>query len=179
MFKNMQKQTSSIRLKEAFCSRAYRAGSGVSLFIMSLHELTVINGIMLYSNTILEEIGGPITPRIGTYIIGLVSLFSAITSLYAAKTFSRRFLFIGGHFAMGIFHIGIGYFIMINKGAYALVSILLFMFVSWNSSNAITWLYCSEIAPDITLGFVGTTGYFTTFVLALTMQPMMDSKLFG
>ena len=128
MFKNVQKQTATITVKDAFCSRAYRSGSAVSLFIMSLHELTAINGIMLYSNTILKDIGGPITPRKGTYIIGVINFLSSCCSLYAAKAFSRRFLFIGGHFLMGLSHIAIGYFIMIDKGIYAIVGILVFLF---------------------------------------------------
>ena len=128
MFKNVQKQTSTITVKDAFCSRAYRAGSGVSLFVMSIHELTCINGIMLYSNSILEEIGGPITPRKGTYIIGVINFLSSCCSLYAAKAFSRRFLFIGGHILMGLSHVAIGYFILIDKGVYAIVGILVFLF---------------------------------------------------
>lgn len=128
MFRNVQKQTASITVEQAFCSRAYRAGSGVSLFIMSLHELTAINGVLLYSNTILEDIGGPITPRVGTYIIGVINFISSICSLYSAKAFSRRFLFISGHFTMGLSHLAIGFFILIGEGAYAIIAILVFLF---------------------------------------------------
>ena len=80
---------------------------------------------------------------------------------------------------MGLCHLAIGFFIMIGQGAYAIIAILAFLFFYENSSGAITWLYCSEVAPDITLGFVGTSGYGTVFLLTLTMQPMMDSKLLG
>ena len=128
MFKNVQKQTTSITAKEAFCSRAYKSGSGVSLFIMSLHELTAINGVLLYSNTILKDIDGPITPRKGTYIIGVINFLSACCALYSAKTFTRRFLFIAGHFAMGLSHLAIGFFILIGKGEYAIISILVYLF---------------------------------------------------
>ena len=146
---------------------------------MSLHELTAINGVLLYSNTILEDIGGPITPRTGTYIIGVINFLSSICSLYSAKTFSRRFLFISGHFTMGLAHLWIGFSILIGKGTWAIIGILLFLFCYQNTSGAITWLYCSEVAPDITLGFVGTAGYGTVFLLTLTMQPMMDSAFLG
>lgn len=95
---------------------------------MALHELTAINGVLLYSNTILEEIGGPITPRTGTYIIGVINFISSCCSLYAAKAFSRRFLFIGGHFTMGLSHLAIGFFIMIDRGEYAIIAILVFLF---------------------------------------------------
>jgi len=38
-------------------------------------------------------------------------------------------------------------------------------------------LYCSEIAVDASLGFVGVAGYFTIFCLSLGTVPLMDSNL--
>lgn len=40
-----------------------------------------------------------------------------------------------------------------------------------------TWLYCSEIAVDVVLGFVGFSGYFVVFILTLTTQFMMKSPV--
>ena len=144
---------------------------------MALHELTAGNAILLYSNTLLAEIGGPITPRMGTYIIGVVNFIASSISIFTAKTFSRRALFIGGHLIMGLCHLGIAMFIGINKGAYAFISILAFQFTNQNTSSAITWLYCSEVAVDVALGFVGTSGYFAIFCLTLSIQPMMNSAI--
>ena len=97
--------------------------------------------------------------------------------MYSARAFSRRFLFIGGHFTMGLCHLAIGLFILLNKSTLALVAILLFLFCFQNTSGAITWLYCSEVAVDSALGFVGTSGYAVIFVLTLTIQPMMNSSI--
>ena len=155
-------------------------GSFVAIFVMVIHELTAINAILLYSNTIIKDMGNPvITPRVGTYMIGVFNFISSCISLYSGKTFTRRFLFIGGHAAMGISHILIGFFILINKSIFALFAIFLFLFAFQNTSGAITWLYCSEVAVDSALGLVGTFGYSVIFVLTLTIQPMMDSKNFG
>lgn len=54
---------------------------------------------------------------------------------------------------------------------------LCFIFVFQNSSGCITWLYCSEVAVDVVLGFVGFTGYLVVFILTLTTQYMMKSEL--
>ena len=78
---------------------------------------------------------------------------------------------------MGLCHLGIGLFILINMPTMALVAILLFLFCFQNTSGAITWLYCSEVAVDSALGFVGTSGYACIFVLTLTIQPMFESPL--
>lgn len=145
---------------------------------MALHELTAINAILLYSNTIIKGMpDGSLSPREGTYLIGIFNFISSVVSLYSAKAFSRRFLFIGGHLTMGICHLGIALFILIDHTTVALGFIFLFLFCFQNTSGAITWLYCSEVAVDSALGFVGTSGYACIFVLTLTIQPMMNSAI--
>ena len=101
----------------------------MALIIMALHELTAINAILLYSNTIISGMPeGSLTPREGTYLIGIFNFIASVVSLYSAKTFSRRFLFIGGHLTMGICHLGIALFILIEMPTVALVCIFLFLF---------------------------------------------------
>ena len=107
----------------------YRGGTGVALIIMALHELTAINAILLYSNTIIADMpNGSLTPREGTYLIGVFNFISSAVSLYSAKAFTRRFLFIGGHLTMGLCHIAIGLFILIEMSTFALISIFIFLF---------------------------------------------------
>lgn len=134
--------------------------------------------ILLYSNTIIAEMpGGFLSPREGTYVIGVWNFISSACSLYSAKHFSRRFLFIGGHFGMGMAHIAVGICILLVWANLALVSMLIFMFIFQNSSGCITWLYCSEVAVDVALGVVGVAGYFTIFWLSLYTVPLMNSGL--
>ena len=128
------------------------------------------NAIMLYSNQMLDDMsknGSALTPRQGTYIIGVITFLSSATSVYSAKTFTRRFLFVGGHIFMGISHTLVGVFAVLDMPTPVLISMLLFIFFFQNSSGCITWLYCSEVAVDVVLGFVGFTGYFVVFVLTL------------
>ena len=78
---------------------------------------------------------------------------------------------------MGLCHLAIATFILVEMSTMALVAILLFLFCFQNTSGAITWLYCSEVAVDSALGFVGTSGYFSIFLLTLSIQPLMDSAI--
>ena len=128
LMKSVQKQTAQVSVSELF-SRMYRGGTGVALIIMALHELTAINAILLYSNTIISDMpDGSLTPREGTYLIGIFNFISSAVSLYSAKAFTRRFLFIGGHLTMGLCHIAIGLFILVEMSTLALVSIFIFLF---------------------------------------------------
>ena len=76
---------------------------------------------------------------------------------------------------IGVAHIAVGVFAYLNKPTPILISMLFFVFFFQNSSGCITWLYCSEVAVDVVLGFVGFTGYFVVFILTLTTQFMMNS----
>lgn len=101
----------------------------MALIIMALHELTAINAILLYSNTIIANMpSGNIGAREGTYLIGIFNFIASCVSLYSARAFTRRALFIGGHFTMGLCHLGIGLFILIEKPTIALICIFLFLF---------------------------------------------------
>ena len=98
--RTIQKTTTKIKLIELF-NRANRGGTGVALIIMAFHELTAMGPILLYSNTIIGNMGdGNINGRLGTYLVGVFNFIAASCALYSGKAFSRRFLFLGGHFTM-------------------------------------------------------------------------------
>lgn len=89
-----------------------------------------MNVILLYSNTIIAEMpGGYLNARQGTYVIGVWNFISSSCSLYSGKHFSRRFLFIGGHFGMGVAHILVGVCILMVWSNLALGFMLVFMFI--------------------------------------------------
>ena len=158
-------------MKDAFTNDLYKTGTWVALLVMFWHEIVGNNAIMLYSNKMLEDMSSAdaiLTPRQGTYLVGVINFLSSGISVWTAKAFSRRFLFVFGHIGMGIFHILVGVCAYNNYPTLALLSMLGFIFFFQNSSGCITWLYCSEIAVDVVLGFVGFSGYFVVFILTLT-----------
>jgi len=169
--KTIQKTTNKVPLFELF-NRTNRGGTGVALIIMAFHELTAMGPILLYSNTIISDMGSgdsEINGRLGTYLVGVFNFLAASCALYSGKAFSRRFLFLGGHGSMFVTQTLMGVFVLIDKPIWSLICIFIFLFCYQNTSGAITWLYCSEIAVDSALGIVGTSGYVGTFVLALTV----------
>jgi len=174
-----QKDTSSCTFKDAFSAPKYIVGTWIALGVMFWHEMVGNNAIMLYSNQMLDDMskeGSALTPRQGTYLIGVVNFLSSATSIFSAKHFTRRSLFIWGHFLMGLSHIAVGVFAYLDQPTAVLMSMLSFIFFFQNSSGCITWLYCSEVAVDLVLGFVGFTGYLVVFILTLTTQFMMESE---
>lgn len=173
------KTTSNCTIRDAFQNPMYKNGTWIALGVMFWHEAVGMNAIMLYSNTMLKEMSDgvadpAITPKVGTYIIGFVTLFSSALSIWVAKTFDRKKIFVCGHIAIGVFHVLVGVFSKLGYSIATLACMCGFMAVMQCSSGCITWLYCSEVAVDVVLGFVGFTGYFIIFILTLTTQFMMQ-----
>lgn len=114
--KNAQKTTSKVTLKQAFISDPeYTRCSWINIINIIFHELTGINVIFLYSNTILAIVcsGASFTPRQGVYMINIVNTFASGISIWTIRTFGRRPLLLWGHSGICITHILIGTFILI------------------------------------------------------------------
>lgn len=107
-----QKETSLCTVKEAFTDKEYTSGTWIALLTMFWHEIVGNNAIMLYSNTMLKDMQkngkALLTPRQGTYLIGVVNFLASGTSIMTTKTFQRRTIFNWGYLAIAIAHAMIG-----------------------------------------------------------------------
>ena len=77
----------------------------------------------------MNKTGGKLTPRQGTYLVGIVGLFSALFAINTLKMFGRRSLCVTGHLSMAITHALIGYFSLVGNNSGLLVSLLGFIFI--------------------------------------------------
>jgi hypothetical protein len=102
----IQKETSKVTLKAAFFSdKRYTKASWVNIFHIIFHELTGINSIMIFSNTILANITeGGLSPRMGTIAIGAINFVSAAFSFLVVRAYGRRPLLLIGHLGIAICH---------------------------------------------------------------------------
>ena len=97
---------------EAFCyNPKYRKASWLNVCHIVFHELTGINVIIIYSNTILTNIAktANFSARAGTIAIGAVNWLSVIASIWIIKWFGRRPILLVGYAFIGISHIAIGF----------------------------------------------------------------------
>lgn len=100
--------TNNLTLKDALWNPTYRMATWVNIGYIIFHELTGINVILLYSNTILAK-SGKFKPRTGTQIIGDIDVFGTFCSIFAVKYFGRRTLVVWGHLAIALAHFGVAY----------------------------------------------------------------------
>ena len=180
MRSTIQKETSKVTLTEAFCTnRLYRRASIVALVQIIFHELTGINVVGMYSNTILHEItaGSAIDPRIGAIILGTVSVIGGLASFKVLKTWGRRPLLIFGYVGISMCHIAIGFLTIYKVDIANLCCLCLFMFLYQITTGQITWIYTVEVCVDVSLGVSFYTLWFVVLILLLGSQPLMATAL--
>ena len=142
------------------------------------HELTGINSILIFSNTILKNItNGGLSPRLGTCLIGMCNFLSAVASIGVIRTFGRRPLMLIGHVGIAVCHCIIGVLTILEINYGVLVFICLFIIIYEQTTGPIAWFYAAETCCDVTLGVCMYTLYFTVFILTLVTEPLMNSVL--
>ena len=100
---------------EAFCSdERYTRASWINVIYMVFHELTGINVILAYSDTILKKIlgtdSGGFNARTGTYCIAGVNALAAVGGIWTCRNIGRRTLLFWGHIGVAISHACVGTF---------------------------------------------------------------------
>ena len=177
----IQKKSTSVTLKEAFCTdERYTRASWINVIMIINHELTGINVVLMYSSTILETIlgtGGGFNARQGTYVVALVNAFSAFTGIFTVQVFGRRTLFLYGHFGIFISYMLMSTFIITGMNSGVLTMMCVFLFVYQNTSGQVGWLYAVETCTDISLGICLQALWGTVLLLSLTSETLMDSAL--
>jgi hypothetical protein len=86
-------------MKDACFNKNYRMATWVAVVLIMFHEMTGVNAISSYSNTILSEMnsyGSGLTPTEGTYLIGIFSFVFSLTAGFFVNRFNRKTLLIAG-----------------------------------------------------------------------------------
>ena len=75
--------SSDLTLCDGVSNPRYRIATWINISYMIFHEMTGINVINMYSNTMFKDMakgGASFTPRQGTYLCGAIQVFATILS---------------------------------------------------------------------------------------------------
>ena len=120
-----------------------------------------------------------LTPRAGTYVVGIVYFFSSLLSTLTLKLFGRRTLLILGHLLIAIIYALLALFNTQGNHTGVFLMVLAFIFVYSNSTGPVTFVYATETLTDAGLGFGMFVCYITAFILSLVGPVLMGDKSFG
>ena len=146
------------------------------------HELTGVNVIVIYSTLLFQKMdksGGRLTPRQGTYLVGIIGLISTWIGILSVKTFGRKTLCLLGHLAIAVVHGLVAYFDIIGSDAGVLSSIIVFMFIYQNTTGPVAWLYAIETTIDAAFGICVFVLWLTSFTLSLICPILMSDEYLG
>lgn len=111
---NSGQNSTSLTLIDALFNPQYRRATWINIWHMIVHELTGINVICLYSNSIFKGMqkNGHVafTPRQGVYLIGFINFLSSFCSTQVVRFYGRRTLLLWGQLGMALMHAGVALF---------------------------------------------------------------------
>jgi len=120
-------------------------------------QLTGINVIMFYSNSILSNAGMP--PSTATLLVGLVNMLATVGGMGLLSKFGRKQLMVWGSMFMIAALISTGAFQILGYGLPTTAGVLMFIIAFEFTSGPITWLYMSEIMDDKATGFASALNW--------------------
>ena len=171
-----------VSYREAFCSdERFARSSWVNVVNMINHELTGINVIMAYSNTILTNILGDaktgFNARQGSFIIAVISTLSTVAGIWTCRFIGRRTLLLWGHVGIAIAYFGVGLFTILEINYGVLGMMCFFLLAFWTTTGPVSWVYATETCCDTGHAACLLTLFGTVLILQLTTEPLMDSAL--
>lgn len=122
---------------------------------------------MLYSNTILKNVGVP--SRIATPILNFVNFLATFGGLYLLSRFGRRTLMVYGTIAIIVILSLAGAFSIMNLDYPSLAMLILFIMAFEFTSGPITWLYMSEIMQDKATSFASALNWGIVVIISGTI----------
>ena len=122
--------SSGLTLGDALWNPKYRRATWTNIGYIIFHELTGINVITIYCNTIFHNMSsgeGGLSPRTGTYLVGIVNFLASFGSTQTVKYVGRKTLLIYGHIGIALVHSAVAIFSIeeINIGVVAMVMIFM------------------------------------------------------
>lgn len=177
--KSCNQETTKVSLTETiWTDERYRRASIVNVTIMTFHTLTGYAAVMAFSTSIFETAGGDggggLSPRQGTYFVGLCNLVASMAGIYTVRTFGRRQLLLYGHAAIAVLHFMIATATILGWSTIQIGLVCVFILVYMTTSGPGAWAYAAETCSDSALSLCVFTLYAWQTVESFTTETLMD-----
>ena len=168
---------------KALTDKNHRGSSFICLALSIFNNLSGQSVICIYSTAIFEMM----TSRgaISRYqvkqensFIGYTAVIGAMLSYFTVSYFSRRVLFIGGHFIMGVLMFLTGYCVQTKQHDPALSCILMFILIFQCTQGSALFVYIAEVSDsDSVMGMCLFVLMFGLTVQSMFTTCLLNSKL--
>ena len=98
---------------------------------------------------------------------------------YTIKYVGRKKLLIWGHIGIAVIHASVAIFNIEGNRIGVVTMVTIFLFVYYNTSGPIAWMYAAETTIDAGMGICFMMLWGTTVILTLVCPIIMDPKCLG
>lgn len=151
----------------------------MSIFVAIFNNISGIGIINIYTIAIFEQMKrkgaqSSMTSLEDSYYIGFASLLGAILSYYTISMFTRRAIFVGGHFIMAALLFISAYFTQIKNVDLVLWTLCAFIIVFQATQGTVIFIYISEIVcSEAAMGLA-----LFVLMICLTVQSMFGPLIY-
>ena len=166
---------------EAICGRKYWRAALICFTINFFNQYTGVAVIFIYAGSLLKQFAEqaeessepgtaafPITPLIGSIMLGAIGTFGTIVSYFLIRCLSRKTLFMIGQLGCGIPLFAAGYCLLHNYAVASFALICFFVFMYEVSIATVTWLYIPEVTVDKASGFLVVVAQVVNMVVMVS-----------
>ncbi|XP_059490974.1 uncharacterized protein LOC132205733 [Neocloeon triangulifer] len=168
----------TISFFEMFRNRIAVKGILLLLGLFAMQQLSGINAVLFYANSIFLDAGSTLDPNINSIIIGAVQVAATIPASLVVDRLGRKLLLLISSTAMGIFIVILGFYFffkddLVDQGWLPVTTLVLYIIFFSFGAGPVVWVMAAEIfAPQVkgpasalgatfswTLGFIVTLFY--------------------
>jgi sugar porter (SP) family MFS transporter len=153
--RNLQEIIESIDLEhrrgeDRLFSRQYRAPIFLAVSIGVFNQLTGINAILYYLNSIFENAGfSKVSGDLQSVAVGATNLLFTIIAMSVIDRFGRKILLLVGSIGMALCLAGVAAIFFLGTNQHLLVWLLMGYIAAFGfSQGAVIWVYLSEVFPN-------------------------------
>jgi MFS transporter, SP family, arabinose:H+ symporter len=160
-------QTGSSMKNEGLFQWRYRLPIFLAITIGIFNQLSGVNAILYYLNSIFERAGfNGVSSNLQAVMIGLTNLVAVTVAMFCIDRIGRRLLLLIGAVGTAICLAGVGVVFQLHQYQAALVWLLVGFIASFSfSQGAVIWVYISEIFPNQVRGKGQALGSFTHWIM--------------
>ena len=158
--------------KEPLFQKRYAFPIFLAVSIAAFNQLTGINALLYYLNSIFEQAGySKVSSDIQSVIIGATNLVFTVLAMLVIDKMGRKLLLLIGAAGMTLCLAGVSW-VFLSASHYNLLLFLLVGFIAFFafSQGAVIWVYISEVFPNTVRAKGQALGCFTHWVMCAAVS---------
>ncbi|OWZ23261.1 hypothetical protein PHMEG_0001881 [Phytophthora megakarya] len=133
--------------EESLFSPKYRLALATAVLLSCTQQLSGINAVFYYSNSIFED-AGISDPRVGTLIIDFVNIWPAFSTGFLAKRFGNRTLILWGIAGMFVMAVFMTVAFLVDVAALSVVFMAFYVIAFGATLGPLVWVITADLFLD-------------------------------